>query len=183
MIKSCLITLLLVIGLFSSGCASALADMKTFVDTSDGYQLLYPNGWVPADVKGSSIGLDAIFHDLIEPTENLSVIISKVSKDKHLEEFGDASEVGAHLVAKMNNSLQKGSSISLIDTQLRSSQGKNYYSLEYSLKFPDQRERHDLASVVINNGKLYTLALSAPENRWTKVKDIFYKVIESFSVY
>jgi photosystem II oxygen-evolving enhancer protein 2 len=183
MLKSCLITLFLVISLLLPGCAPALAEMKTFVDPADGYQLLYPNGWVPADVKGSSLGLDAIFHDLIEPTETLSVIISQVSADKNLEQFGNATEVGEHLVAKMNSSPQNRGSVSLIDAQARSSAGKTYYNLEYQVKFPDRRERHDVASVVINKGKLYTLDISAPERRWKKVKDTFYTVANSFSVY
>jgi photosystem II oxygen-evolving enhancer protein 2 len=40
-----------------------------------------------------------------------------------------------------------------------------------------------VASVVINKGKLYTLDVSAPEQRWNKIKDSFYTVANSFSVY
>ncbi len=183
MIKSWLIALLLVIGVLLPGCATTIGDMKTFVDTADGYQLLYPNGWVPADIKGASLGLDAIFHDIIEPSENLSVIISQVSADKKLEDIGDVAEVGKHLLAKMNESAPKNSEITLIEAKSRDSEGKNYYKMEYKVKFPDQTQRHDLATVVINKGKLYTLDLSAPENRWNKVKDSFYTAANSFSVY
>jgi len=183
MIKSCLIAFLLVISLLMPGCTTVVADMKTFVDTSDGYQLLYPNGWVPADIKGASLGLDAIFHDLIEPAENLSIIISQVPAEKNLEEFGSARDVGEHLIGKMNESGQTKGEISLIDAQSRLSEGKTYYNLEYQIKFPNQRSRHDLASVIINKGKLYTLDISAPERRWNKVKDTFYTVANSFSVY
>jgi photosystem II oxygen-evolving enhancer protein 2 len=183
MIKSWLVTLLLVIGLFLPGCATTIGDMKTFVDTADGYQLLYPNGWVPADIKGASLGLDAIFHDIIEPSQNLSVIISQVSADKKLEDLGSATEVANHLLAKMNESATNKGEISLIDAQSRVYEGKTYYNLEYQVKFPDQRQRHDVASVVINKGKLYTLDVSAPERRWNKIKDSFYTVTNSFSVY
>ncbi len=183
MLKSCLIGLLLLFSLFLPGCTTSVADMKTFVDTSDGYQLLYPNGWVPADIKGSSLGLDAIFHDLIEPSENLSIIISEVPAEKNLEELGSAEDVGAHLLKRMNESSQNKGEISLITAESRQLEGKTYYNLEYQIKFPNQRERHDLATVVINKGKLYTLDISATEGRWRRVKDIFYTVADSFSVY
>ena len=183
MIKSCLIALILVVSLLLPGCTTAITDMKTFVDTSDGYQLLYPNGWVPADIKGSSLGLDAIFHDLIEPSENLSVIISEVPAEKKLEELGTATDVGNHLLKRMNESAQIKGDISLLNAESREIEGKTYYNLEYQIKLPNQRERHDLATVVINKGKLYTLDISVTQRRWDRVKNTYYTVANSFSVY
>jgi photosystem II oxygen-evolving enhancer protein 2 len=53
--------------------------------------------------------------------------------------------------------------------------------LEYSIKRMTGEPRHDLVSVTTNRGNLYTLSVSTLENRWPKVKDIFYKVATSFS--
>ena len=45
----------------------------------------------------------------------------------------------------------------------------------------DERDRHELATVVLDRGYLYTLATSTNESRWPKVKGLFKKVITSFT--
>ena len=55
-----------------------------------------------------------------------------------------------------------------------------FYDLEYSVHL-DDRDRHELSTVVIDRGRLYTLATSTNEVRWGKVKGIFEKVITSFT--
>jgi photosystem II oxygen-evolving enhancer protein 2 len=42
------------------------------------------------------------------------------------------------------------------------------------------RTRHELATVVVDRGRLYTLATSTNEARWPKVKPLFEQVIASF---
>ena len=54
---------------------------------------------------------------------------------------------------------------------------------EYEVKFADGRERHNLASVAVNRGKLFTMNISTTQQRWQKVNDKFQQVINSFSVY
>ena len=61
------------------------AGLQGYIDTADGYKFLYPNGWVA--VKTTK-GADIIFHDLIESSENVSVVISQVDKDKKLSDLG-----------------------------------------------------------------------------------------------
>ena len=58
---------------------------------ADSYKFLYPNGWVP--VKTTK-GADIIFHDLIESSENVSVVISQVDKAKKLSDLGTAIRCG-----------------------------------------------------------------------------------------
>ncbi|PSB66499.1 photosystem II oxygen evolving complex protein PsbP, partial [filamentous cyanobacterium CCP1] len=53
---------------------------------------------------------------------------------------------------------------------------------EYVVQLPNQ-VRHNLASVAVRRGQLFTLNLSTTERRWEKIQDTFYKVVESFSVY
>jgi photosystem II oxygen-evolving enhancer protein 2 len=48
------------------------AGLQAYIDTGDSYKFLYPNGWVA--VKTTK-GADIIFHDLIESSENVSVVI------------------------------------------------------------------------------------------------------------
>jgi len=45
----------------------------------------YPNGWLPVKVSN---GPDVVFHDLIETTENVSVVVSSVPQGKTLAELG-----------------------------------------------------------------------------------------------
>ena len=76
------------IALSLTGCTAG-AGLNSYVDSTDGYQFLYPNGWLPVKV---SSGPDVVFHDLIETTENVSVVISPVPEGKTLAELGTPGE-------------------------------------------------------------------------------------------
>ena len=52
--------------------------------------------------------------------------------------------------------------------------------MEYQLKLNEQ-DRHELATVVIDRGTLYTFAVGTNEDRWSKVDKMFNNVIESFN--
>ena len=43
------------------------------------------------------------------------------------------------------------------------------------------RARHELATVVIDRGTLYTFAVGTNEERWNKVDEMFTNVINSFN--
>ena len=61
--------------------------------------------------------------------------------------------------------------------------GENtYYLLEYLVQLPEQT-RHNLASVVVQRGKLFTFNASTTERRWEKLNNKFRQVVGSFSVY
>ena len=48
--------------------------------------------------------------------------------------------------------------------------GKIYYLLEYAVKLPNQQERHNISSVAVSRGKLFTFNASVPEKRWQKLQ-------------
>ena len=52
--------------------------------------------------------------------------------------------------------------------------------MEYELNLNEQ-DRHELATVVIDRGSLYTFAVGTNEERWNKVEKMFKNVIESFN--
>ena len=56
-----------------------------------------------------------------------------------------------------------------------------FYDLEYELNLNEQA-RHELATVVIDRGPLYTFAVGTNEERWNKVDGMFSNVIESFNL-
>ena len=179
MLKRIAAMFLIVLSLSLQSCVSATAGLKSFVDSYDGYEFLYPNGWLEVKVND---GPDVVFHDLIEQTENVSVVINPIPNDKTLQELGTPSEVGYKLSKNAIAPPGSGREAELISAESRQVGANTYYILEYAVKLPNQ-ERHDLASVVVRRGKLFTLNISATEKRWAKMQDIFHTVVNSFSVY
>jgi len=173
------VILLAILSLSLQGCVSAVAGLKSYIDTTDGYEFLYPNGWVQVQVTA---GPDVVLHDLIEQSENVSVIISPVPDSKTLEELGSPSEVGYRLSKNAIAPPNSGREAELVNAESRQIGDEDYYILEYIVKLPDQI-RHNLASVAVRRGKLFTMNLSATDRRWEKMKDQFYQVVTSFHVY
>lgn len=170
---------LVVLSLSLQGCVSTTAGLKAYVDSYDGYQFLYPNGWVEVKVND---GPDVVFHDLIQETENVSVVINPVPDNKTLEELGSPSEVGYRLSKNAIAPPGSGREAELINAESRQIDDETYYLLEYAVKLPNQL-RHNLASVVVRRGQLFTLNLSTTERRWEKARNTLRKVADSFSVY
>lgn len=182
MFKSFINTIIIVFCVSLFGCSIGVGGLQSYVDTGDGYEFLYPNGWIPVDVKQASDGVDVVFRDLIERSENLSVIISDVDKTQDLETLGTPTEVGYRFMKMVNNNPNSQRKAELVDAQLRENNDKNYYILEYLVKLSDNQSRHNVASVVVNKGKLYTFNISTPESRWNGVKKLFTLAAKSFSV-
>ncbi|MGI8499572.1 MAG: photosystem II reaction center PsbP [Hassallia sp.] len=179
--KRIVLILLLVFSFSLSNFGVAVAaGLNSFVDTTDGYQFLYPNGWVQVKVAN---GPDVVFHDLIEVTENVSVVISPVPDNKTLAELGTPGEVGYKLSKNAIAPPDSGREAELVNAAQRESDGKTYYLLEYEVKLPNNRKRHNLASVSVSRGKLFTFNASVTEKRWQRVKQIIDSCVNSFSVY
>jgi photosystem II oxygen-evolving enhancer protein 2 len=173
--------LVLVLSFSLSNTHVAIASgLKSFVNTTDGYQFLYPNGWVQVKVAK---GPDVVFHDLIEVSENVSVVISPVPEGKTLTELGTPTEVGYKLGKVALAPTDSGRTAELVNALERESDGKKYYILEYLVKLPNKLQRHNVASVAVSRGKLFTFNASIPERRWQKVKPIIDQAVTSFSVY
>ena len=180
MLKKIVALCLVAIALILTGCVSVGGGLQSFVDTTDGYEFLYPNGWLQVKV---SDGPDVVFHDLVEATENVSVVISPVVEEKTLTDLGTPTEVGYKLSKNAIAPKDSGREAELVNAKAREYKTKTYYQLEYAVKLADGRKRHNLASVAVSRGKLFTINISATEARWQKVHDKFQQVINSFSVY
>lgn len=180
--KRLLALLLVVVGLSLSGCTavSATSGLKAYVDSNDGYEFLYPNGWVAAQVSN---GPDVVFRDLIQETENVSVVISPVPNNKTLADLGSPGEVGYRLGSSAIAPENSGRKAELVTADAVSAGDKNYYLLEYAVSFPDGQQRHNLASVAVSRGKLFTFNVSTTERRWSKVRNLMEQVVRSFNVY
>lgn len=180
MLKRFVIVLLMVVGFSLQGCTIGATGFKSFVDATDGYQFLYPNGWL--EIKVSN-GPDVVFHDIIEQAENVSVVINPVSGEKTLADLGTPGEVGYKLSKTAIAPPGSGRQAELVNAEVQEVDGKNYYLLEYLVKLSDNQERHNLASVAVSRGKLYTLNASTSEYRWAKMKNKLEQSVRSFAVY
>jgi photosystem II oxygen-evolving enhancer protein 2 len=178
MLKRIVAMLLMVLSLSLQACVSPTAGFKSFVDTTDGYRFFYPNGWQPVQV---SSGPDVVFHDIIHPSENVSVVINPTPSGKKLQDLGTPSEVGYKLGKSAIAPPDSGRTAELISAEAREVADKTYYLLEYVVKIGD-RTRHNLASVAINRGKLYTINASTNDERWEKMHEMLQRTIRSFAV-
>ncbi len=173
------LVMVLVVALGLTGCVTQTAGLLPYNDPRDGYSFLYPNGWQP--VQGAK-GPDVVLHDIIEPSENVSVVIGALESVKDLTELGSASDVGLRLQNKVIAAPGSGRTAELLNADRRDVDGKTYYLLEYAIALSSGSRRHDLVSVGTNRGKVYTLSVSTLESRWPKVRDLFYRVANSFAL-
>ncbi|MGL5081304.1 MAG: photosystem II reaction center PsbP [Microcoleaceae cyanobacterium] len=179
MLRRIVMLCLVFLSLTLASCVATGGGFKSYVDTADGYEFLYPNGWLQVKVAN---GPDVVFHDMIEQTENVSVVISPVADNKTLEEIGTPSEVGYKLSKNAIAPEGSGREAELVNAEARESGEKTYYLLEYAVKLPNQI-RHDIASVAVSRGQLFTLNISTSESRWQKIHEQLQQVAKSFSVY
>ena len=172
------ITLALVATLVLQSCATATGGLQAYSDTSRGFEFLYPVGWVPVQVKTGPV---VVFRDLINETENVSVVINPVADGQSLQDLGTPTEVGYRLSKNAIAPPDSGRTAELINAAQREVDGNAYYILEYLVQLPNQ-VRHDVASVAVARGQLYTLNISTRESRWEEVQSIFDVMVTSFKV-
>ena len=170
--------LILSICFLLSACGGGLsAGLEAYHSPDGRYGFFYPTGWTRVKVDG---GPEIIYHDLINSNETLSLVISDVNKDVELDQLGTPSEVGQTLINKVIAPEGSGRSVKLINANQREDEKHVFYDLEYELNLNEQ-DRHELATVVIDRGSLYTFAVGTNEQRWNKVEKMFKNVIESFN--
>ena len=161
-----------------SACSGALnAGLETYQSPDGRYGFFYPTGWTRVAVNG---GPEIIYHDLINSNETLSLVVSDVKKEIDLETLGTPEEVGQTLINKVIAPEGSGRSVELISANKREASNHVFYDLEYKLNLNDQ-DRHELATVVIDRGTLYTFAVGTNQERWSKVDKMFNNVIQSFN--
>ncbi|MDB9515790.1 photosystem II reaction center PsbP [Roseofilum reptotaenium CS-1145] len=180
MFKRLAIATLMALTFMLTSCVGATSGLQQYVNATKGYEFLYPNGWVPVKVSG---GPDVVFHDLVERTENLSVIINPVEGDQGLSDLGTPTEVGYELSKTAIAPERTGRSAELVNAGSKTLGDQLYYLLEYEVNTPDQPMRHNLTSVAVSRGKLLTFSLSTTEKRWQKLHTLFEQVVQSFNVY
>jgi photosystem II oxygen-evolving enhancer protein 2 len=173
------VALSLLLALALGACSAAAAGLNSFASPDGRYVFLYPTGWTRVQV---SEGPQVVFHDLINSDETLSLVVSEVNPDNSLEDLGSAVAVGEKLRRIVIAPEGSGRQADLVEASERQdAAGHTFYDLEYAVHLAD-RDRHELATVVADRGRLYTFAASTNEARWPKVRELFARVIGSFSL-
>ena len=168
---------LLVLLLTACGSSGLTSGFNSYQSTDGRYGFLYPTGWTRIAVTG---GPKVVFHDLINSDETLSLVVSEVEKDVELQELGSPEVVGERLMLEVIAPEGTGREADLVEAKKREAFDHIFYDLEYLVHLQD-RDRHELATVVLDRGYLYTLAASTNEARWLKVRNIFERAITSFT--
>ncbi len=171
------VALALCVGLVA--CSAVAAGLQSFQSPDGRYAFLYPTGWTRVQV---SDGPQVVFHDLINSDETLSLVISEVNGTNSLENLGSAVAVGEKLRRVVIAPEGSGREAELVEASERQDPaGHTFYDLEYAVHLND-RDRHELATVVMDRSRLYTFAASTNEVRWPRVKELFHQVVTSFSL-
>ena len=166
------IALVLTLGACSTGGTAGLEPFKS----QDGrYGFLFPTGWTRVAVDN---GPEVVYHDLINSDETLSLVISKLENEVDLDDLGGADAVGKRLFGEKNSN----NPIQLIDASEREVGERKFYDLEYFINL-EEKSRHEIATVVVDRGYLYTLAASTSEQRWSKMQDTFKRVVTSLTFF
>ena len=168
----------LILALSLVGCSAAAAGLNSYQSPDGRYAFLYPTGWTRVQVSN---GPQVVFHDLINSDETLSLVVSELREDRDLSKLGSAVAVGETLRRDVIAPAGSAREAELVSAQERELAGRTFYDLEFAVHLAD-RDRHELATVVVDRGRLYTLAASTNEVRWPKVKELFERVVTSFNL-
>lgn len=180
---------IVLLGILLSGFTLPLQGLRPYSDRLGGYEFFYPGSWDQAQVP---LGVAVAFQERGRPSENVSLVIGEAQADRHLQDLGSPAEVGRILIQQMIAPMGAARQAELISAESQTIEGKSYYILEIAVQLPASQnsfldgstiERHNLASLAIDRGKIYTFNLSVSQERWSQDRDLFYSVVNSFRVF
>ncbi|XP_071707189.1 photosynthetic NDH subunit of lumenal location 1, chloroplastic [Rutidosis leptorrhynchoides] len=145
-----------------------------FVDLEDGYSYYYPSDWREFDYRGH----DSAFKDRYLQLHNVRLSFIPTDK-KDIHDMGSIEKVVAHLVKHVYSTPNQVPDV--FDMQERTTDGKNYYTFEYTLTSPNFA-RSAFATIAVGNGRYYTLIVGANDRRWRRFRNQLKVVADSFKV-
>ncbi|XVF23821.1 hypothetical protein REPUB_Repub13aG0072600 [Reevesia pubescens] len=149
-------------------------NFQAFVDIPDGYSYYYPSDWREFDFRGH----DSAFKDRFLQLQNVRVRFIPTDK-KDIHDLGPIEEVVYNLVNHVYAAPNQ--MVNILDMQERTTDGKNYYTFEYTLTSPNYASA-SFATIAIGNGRYYTLVVGALERRWKRFRNKLKVVADSFKV-
>ncbi|KAM0013109.1 hypothetical protein Hdeb2414_s0045g00744031 [Helianthus debilis subsp. tardiflorus] len=115
-----------------------------FVDLEDGYSYYYPSDWIGFDFRGH----DSAFKDRYLQLQNVRLSFIPTNKTD-INEMGSIEKVVAYLVRHVYSTPTQVPDV--FDMQERTTDGKNYYTFEYTLTSPNF-SRAAFATIAVGNG-------------------------------
>ena len=142
--------------------------LEKYQDINRGWTILAPSGWNRFD--GEVGAYDVKWQDLVDPRDNVKVSSTPVkSTTTSIAALGeDVKAIGESLAAKRDAKLVKA--------EERLTDGVLFYVFDFALS----DGTHQLLSLSVNKGKIWSLDANTVEKRWSKREELYYNVIGSF---
>jgi photosystem II oxygen-evolving enhancer protein 2 len=141
--------------------------LEPFQDGSRSIRIMAPSGWNKFD--GEVGAYDVKWQDLVDPTENIKISSSPVkSTTESVALLGPVHDVGVSLAVKRN--------AKLISASQRQTDGILFYDFDFAIN----DGTHQLLTLCVCKGKLWSLDASAKERRWDKRVELYKNVVGSF---
>ena len=141
--------------------------LEPFQDGPRGIRIMAPSGWNKFD--GEVGAYDVKWQDLVDPTENIKISSSPVkSTTESVDVLGPVQEVGEKLAAKRN--------AKLLGATERVTEGILFYTFDFAIA----DGTHQLLSLCVAKGKLWSIDANAKEKRWSKREEMYQNILGSF---
>lgn len=143
-------------------------NLERFQDTNRGVSILAPSGWNKFD--GEVGAYDIKWQDLVDKNENVKISSTPVkSTTTSISALGeDVQKIGENLAATRN--------AKLIKSEERLTDGILFYVFEFAIN----DGTHQLLSLSVHKGRIWSLDVSTSEKRWPKRQELYYNVVGSF---
>jgi photosystem II oxygen-evolving enhancer protein 2 len=142
------------------------ADLMPYKDIAKGFSVLRPSGWNEFD--GAEGQYDIKWQDVIQPLEFVTVLTTPVSKGKALVDIGGVDSVAERLAKGRG-----GSVVAAVETMV----GGDTPAYVIEIK---KEAAHQMTLLAVAKSKLYSLNVSASEQRWPRRQKLLRQVVESF---
>lgn len=142
--------------------------LEKYQDINRGWTINIPSGW--NKFEGEVGAYDVKWQDLVDQRENIKVSSTPVkSTTTSISALGeDVQAIGTSLAAKRDAKLVKA--------EERLTDGILFYVFDFSIA----DGTHQLLSLSVNKGKIWSLDANTLEKRWNKRQELYYNVIGSF---
>lgn len=142
--------------------------LEKFADTGRGVSLMAPSGWNKFD--GEVGAYDIKWQDLVDPKENIKISSTPVkSTTTSIAALGDdVQDIGRKLASKRD--------AKLIKAEERLTDGILFYTFEFAIN----DGTHQLLSLSVNKGRIWSLDANTTEKRWSKREELYQNVVGSF---
>jgi len=143
--------------------------LERYQDVNFGISLLVPSGWNKFEGEVGAYNLK--WQDLVTPEENVKLSSSPVrSNTTSIAALGED-------VQKLGGSLAERRNAKLVSASERFTDGVLYYQFDFAIK----DGTHQLLSLSVSKGKVWSLDANCKESRYKKREELYKSIIGSFA--